>query len=160
LTLASIAYGGSGGVILAGAGSAGARLRVYVDDRFAREGEVDAQGRWSVELADVAGGMHRLRVDALDAEGEVARRLETPFLRDHPPVASGDEGASPATVTVQPGNDLWTLARIHYGQGVRYTQIYTANRDLIRDPDLIYPGQIFSLPEDGTVDEAGLAPAD
>ena len=50
-------------------------------------------------------------------------------------------------MTVQPGNNLWTLARLHYGSGVLYTQILTANRDLIRDPDLIYPGQIFAMPE-------------
>ena len=49
-------------------------------------------------------------------------------------------------MTVQPGNNLWTLARTHYGSGVRYTQIFTANRDQIRDPDLIYPGQIFNMP--------------
>ena len=50
-------------------------------------------------------------------------------------------------MTVQPGNNLWTLARTHYGSGVLYTQIFTANREQIRDPDLIYPGQIFALPE-------------
>ena len=51
------------------------------------------------------------------------------------------------SVTVQPGNNLWTLAQAHYGSGVSYTQIFTANRDQLRDPDLIYPGQIFSMPE-------------
>jgi nucleoid-associated protein YgaU len=55
-------------------------------------------------------------------------------------------------VTVQPGHNLWTLARTHYGSGVRYTQIFTANRDQIRDPDLIYPGQIFSMPAPDAAD--------
>ena len=50
---------------------------------------------------------------------------------------------------MQPGHNLWTLAREHYGSGVLYTQIFTANRDLIRDPDLIYPGQIFAMPARG-----------
>ena len=48
---------------------------------------------------------------------------------------------------VQPGNTLWRIARDTYGRGVQYTVIYGANKDQIRDPDLIYPGQIFTLPE-------------
>lgn len=50
-------------------------------------------------------------------------------------------------VTVQPGNTLWALARENYGEGIRYVQLFEANRDKIRDPDLIYPGQVFDIPE-------------
>jgi nucleoid-associated protein YgaU len=35
---------------------------------------------------------------------------------------------------------------VHYGQGVLYSQIFTANRGLIRNPDLIYPGQVLAIP--------------
>ncbi|MCK5276640.1 MAG: LysM peptidoglycan-binding domain-containing protein, partial [Alphaproteobacteria bacterium] len=49
-------------------------------------------------------------------------------------------------VVVQPGNSLWRLARRTLGEGTRYTVIYQANRDRIRDPDLIYPGQVFEVP--------------
>jgi nucleoid-associated protein YgaU len=135
-------------VTLAGLGSAGARLRAYVDDRFARDGAVEPDGRWSLELDDVEAGVYRLRIDALRPDGTVQARIETPFQRDFPPDRPGEPAdGAPPTVTVQPGSNLWTLARIHYGRGVLYTQIHTANRDLIRDPELIYPGQIFVLPE-------------
>ena len=50
---------------------------------------------------------------------------------------------------VQPGNSLWRIARRVYGDGPKYTEIYEANRSQIKDPDLIYPGQIFRLPEQG-----------
>ena len=50
-------------------------------------------------------------------------------------------------VVVQPGESLWRIARATYGKGVRYTVIYAANRDQIRDPNLIYPGQVFVIPE-------------
>lgn len=145
LTLASIAYGAAGDVTLAGLGAAGARLVAYVDDRFAREGAVGGDGRWSLELGDVEAGIYRLRIDALGDDGRVEARLETPFQRDVPDA----DGAAlqPGAITVQPGSNLWTIARVHYGSGVLYTRIYTANRDLIRDPALIYPGQIFVLPE-------------
>ncbi len=49
-------------------------------------------------------------------------------------------------IIVQPGNNLWNISRVIYGRGVRYTTIYEANRDQIRDPDLIYPGQVFRAP--------------
>jgi nucleoid-associated protein YgaU len=47
---------------------------------------------------------------------------------------------------IQPGNNLWRISRVIYGRGIEYTVIYQANRDRIRDPDLIYPGQIFATP--------------
>ena len=46
----------------------------------------------------------------------------------------------------QPGNSLWRLARRAYGKGIRYTMIFEANKGQIKDPDLIYPGQVFALP--------------
>lgn len=49
-------------------------------------------------------------------------------------------------VTVQPGFTLWGIARETYGEGQLYVRVYEANRTQIRDPDLIYPGQIFSVP--------------
>ena len=54
--------------------------------------------------------------------------------------------AAPLTITVQPGYTLWGIARDNMGEGVMYVQVYKANRDKIRDPDLIYPGQVFMMP--------------
>lgn len=51
------------------------------------------------------------------------------------------------TVTVQPGYTLWGIAQDSYGDGVLYVQLFEANRDLIKDPNLIYPGQVFALPD-------------
>ena len=51
-----------------------------------------------------------------------------------------------AKIIIQPGNNLWKLSRRIYGKGVMYTVIYEANRDYIRNPNLIYPGQIFVTP--------------
>ena len=69
---------------LAGLGTAGAAVRAYVDDRFAREARVGADGRWSMDLGDVAEGVYTLRIDQLGPDGEVASRVETPFQRDYP----------------------------------------------------------------------------
>ncbi|MCZ7453989.1 LysM peptidoglycan-binding domain-containing protein [Rhizobium rhizogenes] len=51
------------------------------------------------------------------------------------------------SVIIRRGDTLWQISRRVYGQGVRYTTIYLANEDQIKNPDLIEPGQIFGVPE-------------
>ncbi len=72
---------------------------------------------------------------------------ERPATRERESLGEA-RGKGPAAgfVVVQPGNNLWNISRVIYGRGVRYTTIYEANRDQIRDPDLIYPGQVFRAP--------------
>jgi nucleoid-associated protein YgaU len=53
----------------------------------------------------------------------------------------------PVTVTVQPGFTLWGIAKSHFGHGILYVQVYQANKDKIKDPNLIYPGQVFTVPQ-------------
>jgi hypothetical protein len=50
--------------------------------------------------------------------------------------------------TVQRGDTLWKIAESHYGHGKggRYKEIFEANRELLRDPDKIYPGQRLRIP--------------
>jgi len=51
-----------------------------------------------------------------------------------------------ATTTVSRGDSLWRISHLAYGAGTRYAVLYRANRDQIRNPNLIYPGQVFVLP--------------
>ncbi|CAN7727808.1 LysM peptidoglycan-binding domain-containing protein [Bradyrhizobium sp. LjRoot220] len=51
-----------------------------------------------------------------------------------------------ATTTVSRGDSLWRISRLSYGAGTRYAVIYKANREQIRNPNLIYPGQVFVVP--------------
>ncbi len=63
------------------------------------------------------------------------------------PVAAAEPARTqPVTITVQPGFTLWGIAQESYGDGVMYVQVFEANKDKIRNPDLIYPGQVFSMP--------------
>ncbi|MCJ2059745.1 LysM peptidoglycan-binding domain-containing protein [Methylobacterium sp. J-048] len=52
------------------------------------------------------------------------------------------------TAKITRGDNLWRISQRTYGRGERYTVIYDANQGQIRDPDRIYPGQIFILPTD------------
>jgi nucleoid-associated protein YgaU len=52
------------------------------------------------------------------------------------------------TATVVRGDSLWRISRKMLGRGIRYTQIYEANAKQIRNPSLVFPGQVFVLPND------------
>jgi nucleoid-associated protein YgaU len=49
-------------------------------------------------------------------------------------------------VLVEEGDTLWGIAERAYGNGARYTEIFEANREVIEDPDLIFPGQKLRIP--------------
>lgn len=57
-------------------------------------------------------------------------------------------------VIIRRGDSLWRISRRVYGHGVRYSNIYLANQDQIRDPDRIWPGQVFRVPEKSKEGEA------
>ena len=63
------------------------------------------------------------------------------------PVGDPDSGRFAfGKAIIRHGDNLWTIAERAYGSGLRYTTIYQANDDQIRNPRLIYPGQVFDLP--------------
>ena len=146
LILDSVDYDDDGRAVIGGRANAGAALIVYLDNIPVGEALTGEDGRWVMTPEDlVPVGLHRLRVDQIESDGRVLARVETPFSRADTIASHPDENF----VTVQPGNSLWRIARTTYGQGTRYTVIYETNKEQIRDPDLIYPGQIFRLPSDG-----------
>ncbi len=141
----TIAYGAGGQVRLAGRAPPGRAeaVRVYLDGAPVLEAPMAPDGAWSGALSGIAAGDYTLRVDSLGAEGDVLARTQTPFRRETPAIVAG---AGSSVVTVQPGFTLWAIAEDRYGSGISYVRVFEANRDRIRDPDLIYPGQIFDVP--------------
>ena len=152
VALDAISYSGEGEVTLSGRASRpeGA-VRVYVDNRPITTSRIAPDGAWRSELPDVESGIYTLRIDEVSPEGTVTSRIETPFKREDPAtLAARNARPEPprlSVVTVQPGSTLWAISRARYGQGILYVRVFEANRDRIRDPDLIYPGQVFELPE-------------
>ncbi|MCC0036428.1 MAG: LysM peptidoglycan-binding domain-containing protein [Hoeflea sp.] len=90
------------------------------------------------EPADMAGAA------ADGAQGQVASNGQSgePKTILQAPLAS-----TPGAVIIRRGDTLWQISRRTYGEGVRYTTIYVANRSQIQNPDRIKPGQVFSVPE-------------
>ncbi|MBD3679229.1 MAG: LysM peptidoglycan-binding domain-containing protein [Rhodobacteraceae bacterium] len=150
--LDTITYDTEGEVLLAGRAPIDGSVRIYLDNEPVRTAPVRPDGQWRVDLPEVDSGVYTLRVDQVDASGNVTSRVETPFLReDRETLAAlgspGTPDAQAKIVTVQPGNTLWEIAERKYGTGFLYVRVFEANRDSIRDPNLIYPGQVFDLPE-------------
>ena len=152
----TINYSKDGGVAVTGRGSPDSIVRFYLDNSPVTSTAVDQTGYWSADLSDVEAGVYTLRLDQLDQSGKVSSRIESPFKREDRNVLADQmkDIASPArinVITVQPGNTLWAISRERYGRGILYVQVFDANKDKIRNPDLIYPGQIFDLPDSITV---------
>ena len=236
VTIDTISYSSNGDVILGGRGQAGNFVRIYLDNQSIATSKISANGYWTLELRDIEPGIYTLRVDELNATGDVVSRAETPFKReaaeelaelmapetepeepsvevpsqsvaeapivqaDAPPsdapepaddtaselavtqvevtvqaevaglnpqderssdgetVAIEAQPADTASVlrspsqkfrvrTVQPGSTLWAIAKESYGAGIEYFKVFEANKERIRDPDLIYPGQVFEIPD-------------
>ena len=149
----TISYDEAGEVSLTGRGKPSQIVRIYLNNMPISTAAMDATGQWSTALSEIDAGIYTLRVDELDKTGNVVSRLETPFKRERREdlaayLTSVDEPARINVVTVQPGNTLWAIARKRYGRGILYVRVFEENKDKIRNPDLIYPGQVFSLPDD------------
>ncbi len=143
LALDAIDYDDSGKLALSGRAPEGAEVQVYLDNKLVGSATAEKDGRWQVTPdRSVEVGLYTMRVDQVARGGKVQARIETKFSRAAP---IGDLPRD-AVVFVQPGNSLWRIARRTYGRGIRYSVIYEANREQIRDPSLIYPGQVFMVP--------------
>ena len=139
---------------LSGRATGDGAVQVYIDNEPLTASPVTEGGDWRIDLPQIDTGVYTLRIDEVDAAGDVVSRLETPFKREEPQDVAAvlaeetsADGFEVAVRTVQPGATLWAIAEESLGSGIFYVEVFEANSDLIRDPDLIYPGQIFRMPE-------------
>ncbi|WP_322418580.1 LysM peptidoglycan-binding domain-containing protein [Mesorhizobium huakuii] len=89
-----------------------------------------------------------------------APAAEAPAVVAATPPSDVPETVSPklehadGAVIIRRNDTLWRISRRVYGHGVRYSTIYLANQDQIRDPNRIWPGQVFKVPEKSKEGEA------
>jgi nucleoid-associated protein YgaU len=143
LSIDAAEYDKDGRVVLSGRAAPGTTVQIYLGNEPLATVTADAAGAWSAvspRAVPPQGG--ELRLDQLAADGRVLQRVALPLTR-----AAPIEPAPGQSYVVQRGNSLWQIARRVYGAGTRYVIIYSANPDQIRDPNRIYPGQIFKLPK-------------
>lgn len=154
----------TGTLYVAGEAPAGALLNIYADGELVGEAQAGTDGVWLLQAEkEVPAGEMVLRVEAEFGEAPApAAAAEASFLR-HPdgivlePVVTAERGEGslvrasasppmPTYVIIRRGDNLWRIARRNYGRGIRYGTIFDANRDRIRNPHLIFPGQVFVVP--------------
>jgi nucleoid-associated protein YgaU len=141
LALDVIQYDAAGDVVLLGRAVPGAAIEIELDAKAEASGVASSAGSWTVALPQsVPEGKYRLRINARDKRGGLLASITANFSRVAPPPGS-------IAVDIQPGNNLWRIAQHSYGDGLRYTEIVQANRVQIHDPNVIYPGQVFAVPE-------------
>jgi nucleoid-associated protein YgaU len=154
-----------GSLFIAGTASTPDSVRVYLDDAFIGAAAPTEGGTWLLQARrDLPAGQYKVRADQVDKGGNVIVRAEVPFEREVAVAqlkpegsAAGTSGAeasgtlpNPQTVIIKQGDNLWRLSRSMYGRGMRWSTIYTANKDQIRNPRWIYPGQVFVVPAGDT----------
>ena len=145
LGLDTVDYDDRGNLSLSGHAKPRSLVQIYINNQPVGTALADEKGNWHLELGHkVEPGIYTLRADQVEDTGKVVARVELPFSRASPAEVATANANGP--IVVQPGNSLWRIARQAYGEGIKFTVIYQANKDQIRDPDLIYPGQVFSLP--------------
>ena len=147
------------------AGTAAARddpIRVYLDDALLGETKPTQDGTWLIEVHhELTPGTYKIRAEQVDlSSGRVIISAEVPFEREVEVAAltpigevGGPGGASaagampdPQTVTVKRSENLWQISRRMYGNGKRWSTIYAANKEQIRNPRSILPGQVLTVP--------------
>jgi nucleoid-associated protein YgaU len=161
------------GSVIAGWAAPGSTVTVEDNGAVLGQAVADKRGEWVMTPgATLSPGQHLLDLSSV-AEGAGApvkaeRRVavELPDEAAKPSIGSSLPPAvakapfeapitqawlrmtqRPSSVTVRPGSSLWWIARDVYGAGPRYTEIWTSNRDQIPNPDLIYPGQVLTVPQ-------------
>lgn len=136
-------YDSAGRVAMGGRAQPGSAVQLYLDNILVGRAATDPDGHWRLSpQRPIDPGIYALRADQVTDTGKVTARVELPVQVSEIP-KDLPEGQF---LIVQPGNSLWRIARRTYGDGFQYLTIYQANRSQIRDPDLIYPGQIFTVP--------------
>jgi nucleoid-associated protein YgaU len=143
LSMDTAEFDTQGRMMLSGRAAPGATVQIYLGNDPLATATADASGVWSATSSRaVPSGQLELRLDQLASSGGVAQRVALPFGQ---PAAI--EPAPGQNYVVQRGNNLWRIAQRAYGAGTRYVVIYSANPDQIRNPDKIYPGQVFKIPK-------------
>ena len=122
-------------------------VKVTVNDRGASSGAAQSRAAYFPESASQTPPLSRPPLRTAIRES-----VEPAQANLGGPAAPEEDVSSPAvaprnlTKVVSRGDSLWRISRIAYGDGTRYAIVYLANRDRIRDPNLIHPGQILVLP--------------
>lgn len=158
-------------IFIAGHALGGQTVNVSANELLLGTAIITPEGRYLVQTQQpLAVGDYIIRADLMDKGGKILATARVPFRREAgeniaavaPVIAeqpdAQEEQAQPlekaeGSVIIRKGDNLWKISKRTYGSGMRYTTIYLANTDQIKNPDLIWPGQVFVMPKEPLSDQ-------
>ena len=140
----SLAWGAGGELVVSGVSRGGSSVAAEAAGKPFGTVAVGADGAWQISgRVDMTRPTRMMRFLLGDASGQTVATYELPVAtRD---LSEGLDGSR--LVIVQRGDALWRIAFQSYGEGVKYIDIVRRNAAAINDPDLIFPNQIFAIPQ-------------
>lgn len=139
LAMGAVDYDTHGHALFSGTAPAGATVKVMMNGKPLGVAVADQAGYWHLKAAVPSSGI--ITLEALRA-GKMLSEVSVPFAPEQLAQA-----LKAGHVIIEPGDNLWMIARHVYGHGTLYSLIYSANASQIHNPNLIFPGQAFVLPK-------------
>ena len=138
-----VEYNPEGKIIFSGRSEKNKNLSFFIDNNIIGETLSNSQGFWTfITKEKIPLGKLDLRVD-LKLNNQLYS-FNTPIFNEN--LSDLNQLLDNNNFVVQPGNSLWRIARRTLGGGIFYSEIYKKNQIKISDPDLIFPGQVFTIP--------------
>ena len=145
LSVLTLSWASQDNLFIKGRSSGGAAVRGLLNERVFPADHDSDSGDWTatVSLDGLSRKAGRLVTHLLNTDGKIMISRQLDFNLEQLDI--GRDGSE--MVIIKKGDMLWRIAYRTYGDGIRYLDIVKRNQDRIADPDLIYPAQIFVLPE-------------
>jgi len=138
----TIFFNENGFVSIQGEVNFGKRIELYINKKIMEIIQIE-NSKWQYNSDTIFDfGLHDLLVVLKSDKDEILDKITLPFMRVEMPYNDVPENF----ILIKPGDMLWTIAYRLYGDPFKYIQIFEENKDQITNPDLIFPGQLFSIP--------------
>ena len=138
----TIFFNENGFVSIKGKVNFGKKIELYINKKIMETIKIE-NSTWQYNSDKIIDyGLHDLLVVLKSDKDEILDKITLPFMRVEMPYDDVPENF----ILIKPGDMLWTIAYRLYGDPFKYIQIFEENKDQITNPDLIFPGQLFSIP--------------
>ena len=140
LALDSVEHFGESELRIKGRSVPNSEIKLVLSGKEIGKSIADVNGNWEFTLSQIKFNNYILEIDSLIQNNILS--LKTKILNG----SINEKLFFEKKVIVEDGNSLWRIAKKTLGGGILYAEIYKNNKKIINDPDLIFPGQVFKIP--------------
>ena len=117
-----------------------AEIEIFLSKKLIGKSFTDLKGNWEFSINEIAFDTYNLEVKSIFENNIISLKTEILNGKVNTKLFYEKE------IIVEDGNSLWRIARKTLGGGILYAEIYKNNKKIISDPGLIFPGQVFKIP--------------